>query len=200
MTPPLTLLLKAFSLSTGSMGLGNISHIDGSHTHISLLHQPLSLRCIQPVGLSQESFLKGLPVNLNRMERSRAGRRLFHLDSKNGSFFFSLPADPTACQADSAVGCGLLSPRCAPAQSAPGCHRLCASALPCRQQCGFGRVPGPCPCSTHRNKLCATVLVVVFFSHCVRSTTVYRKMSVGLFFLIQVHSIGLKNKNKNIPL
>lgn len=37
-----------------------------SPTHISLLHQPLSLCCIQAIGLNQKSLLKGIFVNLKK--------------------------------------------------------------------------------------------------------------------------------------
>lgn len=89
---------------------------------------------------------------------------------KKRVFCFSsfLPAGRTACPADSAVGCGLPSLRCAPAQSAPGCRPPCASALPCHQQCGFGKVPGPCPCSTQKTSLLHQFSWSGFFSHCVR--------------------------------
>lgn len=130
----------------------SISHTDDSRTHISLLHQPLSLRCVQAVGLSQEPLLEGLPVDLN--ENGKITNGLTFVPSASQitlmMFFLFLPADPTACPADCAVSCGLLSPRCAPARPAPGCRRPCASALLCRPQCGFGRVPSPCPCSTCR--------------------------------------------------
>lgn len=38
-----------------------------SPTHISLLHQPLSLCCIQAIGLNQKSLLKGIFVNLKKV-------------------------------------------------------------------------------------------------------------------------------------
>ncbi len=122
-------------------------------THISLLHQPLSLRCIQAIGLNQKSLLKGIFVNLNKSFDMQEVKHWCTFSASTDIFWLTgdqLPAGLTACPIDSWADCGLSSLHCVQVLSAPKCHRLCASALHCHSQCGYETAPAQCPCKEHR--------------------------------------------------
>ena len=119
--------------------------------HLSFLHQPLSLCCIQAVGFLQKALLKRLLIDLGKEKKSvtKAPPRNPKKDPRFGVCWASnllLPAGQTACSAGSSGGCGRWLLRFAPARSAGEFHRWFYSAPWRHWWCKTWRAPDPCPC------------------------------------------------------
>lgn len=133
------------------------SHKRSSLTHISLQHQPLSLCCVQPVGLGQEPFLERIPVYLQEKPATQTHWHSLresvmeeNLPWRGQDGEWKVPVNLTACPGGSSADSGLLSLHSAPVRSAPKCRPPPASELRCHSQCGCEIVPSQCPCRGHR--------------------------------------------------
>lgn len=127
------------------------SEFEGSIHHLSLLHQPLSLCCIQAIGFLQKALLKWLLIDLHKEERSLTKATSQEKDPHFCRRLPSktpLPASQRACWAGSWADFDLLLLHFAPARSAGESHRWFYSGPSHHWWCKTWTAPDPCPCGT----------------------------------------------------